>query len=72
MFTHAITLNKQFKLNTYELLNLCIGIDNAETKLQTIFESIYTLLTNETSSSILKEISLKFLLSLATVCEKKT
>lgn len=69
VFIHSISINKQFKLNTYELINLCIGIDNAETQLQVIFDTIYNLLTNESSPSLLKEISLKFLLSLVSLTE---
>ncbi|CAF0844248.1 unnamed protein product [Brachionus calyciflorus] len=69
LFAYSISITKQIKLNSIETLEFLIGIEDAELKFQTIFDSIYAILTSDEASHYLKTISLRYLLALATQVE---
>ncbi|RNA29751.1 hypothetical protein BpHYR1_047164 [Brachionus plicatilis] len=69
LFTYSLSVNKQIKLNSIEALEFLIGIEDAELKFQSIFESIYNVLIGDEMSHYLKTISLKYLLAMATQAE---
>lgn len=69
LFTYSISVTTKIKLNSIETLEFLVGIDNAEAKFETIFYSIYGILTSEDTSQSIKKISLKYLLVLATQVE---
>ena len=65
MFTYSISITK--RLNCIETLEFLVGIDNADLKFQTIFFAVYTMLTGDEVSHLIKKILLKYLLALVTV-----
>lgn len=69
LFTYSISITTKIKLNSIETLEFLVGIDNAELKFETIFYSIYGILTSEETSNSIKIIALKYLLALATQVE---
>jgi hypothetical protein len=54
-------------LNSIETLEFLVGIDNAQLKFQAIFDSICSLLTADDTPHLVRTISFKYLLALATV-----
>lgn len=69
LFTYSISVTTKIKLNSIETLEFLVGIDNAECKFETIFYSIYGILTSDETAYSIKTIALKYLLALATQVE---